>query len=94
MYSRRMRLYSASLKALSPMLFCVAALAPVTRVIGVMFADVVSGQFDADEASPEVVLPKRVLGAQADTPKLHKVLAQSGLGSRLEMEQLITQGRI
>ncbi len=60
----------------------------------IRFADVVSGQFDADEASPEVVLPKRVLGAQADTPKLHKVLAQSGLGSRLEMEQLITQGRI
>jgi 23S rRNA pseudouridine2605 synthase len=34
------------------------------------------------------------LTPQADTPKLHKVLAQSGLGSRLEMEQLITQGRI
>ncbi|MBI2772293.1 MAG: rRNA pseudouridine synthase [Burkholderiales bacterium] len=60
----------------------------------ILFADVVSGQFDADEQSPEVVLPKRVLSAQADTPKLHKVLAQAGLGSRLEMEQLITEGRI
>ena len=30
----------------------------------------------------------------ADAPKLHKVLAQAGLGSRLEMEQLIAQGRI
>ncbi len=60
----------------------------------ILFADVVSGQFDADEDSPEVALPKRVLTPQADTPKLHKVLAQSGLGSRLEMEQLITQGRI
>ena len=60
----------------------------------ILFADVVSGQFDADEESPEVALPKRVLTPQADTPKLHKVLAQSGLGSRLEMEQLITQGRI
>ena len=29
-----------------------------------------------------------------DTPKLHKVLAQSGLGSRLEMERLIGEGRI
>jgi 23S rRNA pseudouridine2605 synthase len=60
----------------------------------ILFADVVSGQFDADEESPEVALPKRVLTPQADTPKLHKVLAQSGLGSRLEMEHLITQGRI
>jgi 23S rRNA pseudouridine2605 synthase len=60
----------------------------------IRFEDVVSGQFDADEESPEVALPKRVLGAQADTPKLHKVLAQSGLGSRLEMEQLIMEGRI
>ena len=29
-----------------------------------------------------------------DSPKLHKVLAQSGLGSRLEMERLIGEGRI
>ncbi|MEP6825515.1 MAG: pseudouridine synthase [Ramlibacter sp.] len=60
----------------------------------IRFEDVVSGQFDADEQSPEVGLPKRVLGAQAETPKLHKVLAQTGLGSRLEMEQLIVEGRI
>jgi 23S rRNA pseudouridine2605 synthase len=38
--------------------------------------------------------PKRVLLPQAETPKLHKVLAQSGMGSRLEMEQLILEGRI
>jgi 23S rRNA pseudouridine2605 synthase len=56
--------------------------------------DVVSGQFDADEESPDVGLPKRVLAPQAETPKLHKVLAQAGLGSRLEMEQLIMEGRI
>ncbi|MEO7391356.1 MAG: pseudouridine synthase [Ramlibacter sp.] len=60
----------------------------------IKFADVVSGQFDAEVDSPEVVLPKRVLSPQAETPKLHKVLAQAGLGSRLEMEQLITEGRI
>ncbi len=67
---------------------------PPEPPVPIQFADVVSGQFDADEESPEVALPKRVLTPQADTPKLHKVLAQSGLGSRLEMEQLITQGRI
>ena len=38
--------------------------------------------------------PKRVLLPQTESPKLHKVLAQSGLGSRLEMEVLITQGRV
>lgn len=31
---------------------------------------------------------------EADSPKLHKVLAQAGLGSRLEMEKMILQGRI
>ena len=60
----------------------------------IRFSDVVSGQFDADEEAPEVVISKRVLAPQAETPKLHKVLAQSGLGSRLEMEQLIMEGRI
>ena len=58
------------------------------------FGDVVSGQFDADEESPEVAPPKRVLQPQPETPKLHKILAQAGLGSRLEMEQLIMEGRI
>ncbi|BEP43107.1 pseudouridine synthase [Variovorax sp. V15] len=60
----------------------------------IRFADVISGQFDADEESPEVPPLKRVLLPEADSPKLHKVLAQAGLGSRLEMEQLILQGRI
>jgi 23S rRNA pseudouridine2605 synthase len=64
------------------------------QVPGILFADVVSGQFDADEESPDVALSKRVLAPQAETPKLHKVLAQAGLGSRLEMEQLILEGRI
>ena len=58
------------------------------------FEEVITGQFDADEADSSVGLPKRVLSAQAETPKLHKVLAQAGLGSRLEMEQLILEGRI
>jgi 23S rRNA pseudouridine2605 synthase len=72
-----------------------AAPAPLAAPpVPIRFEDVVSGQFDADEESPEIALPKRVLSPQADTPKLHKVLAQTGLGSRLEMEQLITEGRI
>jgi 23S rRNA pseudouridine2605 synthase len=59
------------------------------------FEDVVSGQFDAElEASGEPLPTKRVLTPQLDTPKLHKVLAQAGLGSRLEMEQMILEGRI
>ena len=58
------------------------------------FSDVVSGQFDADEELVELAPPKRVLSAMAETPKLHKVLAQAGMGSRLEMEQLILEGRI
>ncbi len=59
----------------------------------IRFEDVVSGRFD-DQEGQEAAPPKRVLAPQADSPKLHKVLAQAGLGSRLEMEQLIMEGRI
>lgn len=62
-------------------------------VPGIRFEDVVTGRFDAEEEAPAAT-PKRVLAPQPETPKLHKVLAQAGLGSRLEMEQLITEGRI
>jgi 23S rRNA pseudouridine2605 synthase len=72
----------------------IAAAASAPPVPPISFADVVSGEFDAVADAPDAVAPKRVLLPQADTPKLHKVLAQAGLGSRLEMEQLITQGRI
>ena len=58
------------------------------------FVDIISGQFDADEEVAELAPPKRVLAPMAETPKLHKVLAQAGMGSRLEMEQLILEGRI
>lgn len=59
-------------------------------------AEVVSGQFDQEQESdaPVELTGKRVLAPQVDAPKLHKVLAQAGLGSRLEMEELILQGRI
>ena len=58
------------------------------------FADVISGQFDVDAELPEEAAPKRILLPVAESPKLHKILAQSGMGSRLEMEQLILEGRI
>ncbi|XDF36885.1 pseudouridine synthase [Paracidovorax avenae] len=61
---------------------------------GYRFDDVVSGQLDADEDRADVAPAKRVLPPQVEMPKLHKVLAQAGLGSRLEMEQLILEGRI
>ncbi|WP_353233475.1 pseudouridine synthase [Diaphorobacter ruginosibacter] len=61
---------------------------------GYRFADVVSGQLDRDEDDEAIAPAKRVLPPQAETPKLHKVLAQAGVGSRLEMEQLILEGRI
>ncbi len=60
----------------------------------IRFQDVVSGAFDAEPDEPPAVEGKRVLQPQVDAPKLHKVLAQAGLGSRLEMEQLILEGRI
>jgi 23S rRNA pseudouridine2605 synthase len=60
------------------------------------FDEVVSGLFDQSQEQEAVdpSLTKRVLSPQADAPKLHKVLAQAGLGSRLEMEQMIVEGRI
>ncbi len=61
---------------------------------GYGFADVVSGELDAAEERADAAPAKRVLLPQVDSPKLHKVLAQAGLGSRLEMEQLILEGRI
>ncbi|RZJ62346.1 MAG: rRNA pseudouridine synthase [Acidovorax sp.] len=67
---------------------------PALAVDGYQFEDVVSGRFDDEETSDEVAPAKRVLLPQVETPKLHKVLAQAGLGSRLEMEQLILEGRI
>ena len=71
-----------------------ASRGPLPHATANRFDDVVSGQFDADEEVAELAPPKRVLAPQAETPKLHKVLAQAGMGSRLEMEQLIMEGRI
>jgi 23S rRNA pseudouridine2605 synthase len=73
-----------------------AATATASTYKAIDLADVVSGQFDDEGKAEELAqdLGKRVLAPQTDSPKLHKVLAQAGMGSRLEMEKLITEGRI
>lgn len=60
----------------------------------ISFEDVVSGQYDSEDTTIEAAPLKRVLPPQPESPKLHKVLAQAGMGSRIEMEQLILEGRI
>ncbi|MFV0678893.1 pseudouridine synthase [Ottowia sp.] len=76
----------------------VAALPAATSddLAPVVIDDVLSGRFDdeADAPATPPTPPKRVLLPQPEQPKLHKVLAQAGLGSRLEMERLILEGRI
>ena len=64
---------------------------------GEVFAQVLSGEFDVEEPEPPaapLAPPKRVLLPDADAPKLHKVLAQAGVGSRRDMEELILDGQI
>ncbi len=87
--------------------------APVLAQVGELFAQVLSGDFDVEDAAPEAAAdvdaeggateaaaeevpgaPKRVLQADPDAPKLHKVLAQAGVGSRRDMEELILDGQI
>jgi len=63
-------------------------------VEAVAFGDIVAGALDAEDAPDAPGFPKRVLPPQPELPKLHKVLAQAGLGSRLEMERLIAEGGI
>jgi len=93
-------------------------LAPeLVEAAGARFADVLSGNLDAEseapDAEPPVLAPqagveegaegdadeaegetKRVLAADADAPKLQKVLAQSGIGSRRDIEEWIAEGKI
>ena len=75
---------------------------------GDLFAYVTSPAFDADNGpaggvrapmlrrggKPAQNAQKRVLAADDDAPKLHKVLADAGMGSRREMEELIVAGRV
>lgn len=76
---------------------------------GERFAEVLSGVFDAEGEAPatepeaaaadvpatdEPEAHKRVLAPEPDAPKLQKVLAQSGIGSRRDLEDMISDGRI
>lgn len=45
-------------------------------------------------AGPDDGLHRRVLAPDPDAPKLHKVLAQSGVGSRRDLEAMIEAGRV
>ncbi|ADG15271.1 23S rRNA pseudouridine(2605) synthase RluB [Paraburkholderia atlantica] len=70
-----------------------------------LFSYVTSPAFDADNTMTGGVRapmlrrgkaagPKRVLSPDDDAPKLHKVLAEAGMGSRRDMEELIIAGRV
>ncbi|MEP6738866.1 MAG: pseudouridine synthase [Caldimonas sp.] len=75
--------------------------APPPPEAGEIFAHVLSGEFDTESEAVEVEVEtqtadpgKRILAPEPDAPKLHKVLAQAGVGSRRDMEELIQDGRI
>jgi 23S rRNA pseudouridine2605 synthase len=71
---------------------------PAVPEAGEIFAHVLSGEFDTESENnvenEEAAAHKRVLAPEADAPKLHKVLAQAGVGSRRDMEDMIVEGRI
>lgn len=63
-----------------------------------VFSFVTSGEFDSlqeDKGRGKPSKPvRRDLTSDDDAPKLHKVLAEAGLGSRRDMEELIIAGRV
>jgi 23S rRNA pseudouridine2605 synthase len=68
-----------------------------------VFSFVTSGAYDAAADAPDgrsndnnrqAKNVRRDLTADDDAPKLHKVLAEAGLGSRRDMEELIIAGRV
>ena len=60
------------------------------------FSFVTSDAYDATEGgrSQPAKVVRRDLTSDDDAPKLHKVLAEAGLGSRRDMEDLIVAGRV
>ncbi|MFG6465901.1 pseudouridine synthase [Roseateles sp. BYS87W] len=86
----------------------------LVEAAGARFADVLSGNLDAESEGPVGEMPqlrpepdeaaadaegvdgdgKRVLAPDADAPKLQKVLAQAGIGSRRDIEDWIAEGKI
>jgi 23S rRNA pseudouridine2605 synthase len=64
---------------------------PADEVIDAPAASVAA----ADEgAAPDTTPERRILAPDAESPKLQKVLAQSGVGSRRDLEQMIGDGRV
>lgn len=68
-----------------------------------LFSFVTSGGFDSEESDSDAKAAakrgrrpadRRVLSPDDEAPKLHKVLAEAGMGSRREMEELILAGRV
>lgn len=61
-----------------------------------VFQYVISGAYDteADTGGASQPSKARELTSDDDAPKLHKILADAGLGSRRDMEDLILQGRV
>jgi 23S rRNA pseudouridine2605 synthase len=88
----------------------VPAAAPAPELLaaaGERFAAVLAGEFDVadddgdDDDDGELVEEavteadnKRVLAPEPDAPKLQKVLAQAGIGSRRDIEDMIADGKI
>jgi 23S rRNA pseudouridine2605 synthase len=78
-----------------------AAHAPIDT--GVVAIEAPGSELDEDEAleperpgalAGEGGPPKRILAPEPEAPKLHKILAQAGIGSRRDLEQMIAEGRI
>ena len=74
-----------------------------TRDADAVFSFVTSDAFDSsaddeniarDARQAAAKSARRDLTAEDDAPKLHKVLAEAGLGSRRDMEELIVAGRV
>ncbi|MDN2679438.1 23S rRNA pseudouridine(2605) synthase RluB [Janthinobacterium sp. SUN033] len=62
-----------------------------------VFSFVTSDAFDSEEGGTgrvQKAVVRRDLTSDDDAPKLHKVLAEAGLGSRRDMEDLIISGRV
>ena len=62
-----------------------------------VFSFVTSDDFDREDGAkgkPAAKAVRRDLTAEDDAPKLHKVLAEAGMGSRRDMEDLIIAGRV